>query len=443
VPLRIDAGALNVLATGAVNLANNPGGGTLTVNNLTQAVASFKLSSGADVVLNNISTTNGSINVTTNSGQLKVAATSNLSTNNGSITLQNNLGSIFIDQSAVLHGSSTTPGVGNVSLIIGAPGPLHSITQITNGAITSTGGGKILVGLNNPSLMAPQNFLNAFGRNVTLAGSAITLNGNVTITADPPPGAVGLVSVRAAQFGSQYLERQTATASSNGSEKIWSASSNEIVSSNHGGSAITMPAITDAGFNSLTTLAGMQIQHTTSMAAPLPSASSGSGELSSGTILFHADEKRVLSTPFGAVEADKDSLVLVVVTESGLSVYDLDDTHKSAVRIRVNEQIVELAPGRHATISSSKSFAKVNPIPLLAHRRAAIQTLDSGVGIFSTEFHLPSLIMGIKQLQTQQIPKSVMNHLVKTAAVVSTMSASQEQYQLFTPELTAELSFVP
>src|SRR5262249_16147830 len=57
--------------------------------------------------------------------------------------------------------------------------------------ITSTGGGQVFYGSNGIIANGPANSLNALGRNVvfstgTLPATAITLNGNVTITADPP-----------------------------------------------------------------------------------------------------------------------------------------------------------------------------------------------------------------------------------------------------------------
>ncbi len=197
----INAGTLNLSTTGSISLTNsNTGSNTLNVLNSPSSL-SF-LDNGQLLVNSNISTTNGNI----------LLEATNTST-----------GTITVGSGLTLHGSSTQPGLGEVLLTIGAVPSLYTPgTTPANVTINETGGGVVYFGSNiypNQTITAhtPNNTLNASGRAVIFNSdnrpTAITLNGNDTITGDPPVGLANTVAI----------STQTATGLLTGSSNVQSS----------------------------------------------------------------------------------------------------------------------------------------------------------------------------------------------------------------------------
>jgi hypothetical protein len=81
-----------------------------------------------------------------------------------------------------------------VTIFIGTTASKQISATPTNVVIDQTGAGKVFFGSNSITASAPPNTVNAHGANVVFskpanAGTAITLGGGVTITADPPVGS--------------------------------------------------------------------------------------------------------------------------------------------------------------------------------------------------------------------------------------------------------------
>jgi hypothetical protein len=161
-------------------------------------------------------------------------------------------------------------------------------------------------------------------------------------------------------------------------------------------------------------------------------------QIEDGAHLVVADKDTVIDTSFGTISIDRHSVVLLVVKNSAVSVYDLDDTHKGAVKVSVGGDEMVLAPGRHLTLAAgaASSFADVNPVPFVAHRHESVSDLKSGGKAFHSQFSLPTLLAGLKAMQKSETraQQIAFRHLMKTAAVLSTMSQGSESYHLVLPE---------
>ncbi len=147
----------------------------------------------------------------------------------------------------------------------------------------------------------------------------------------------------------------------------------------------------------------------------------------------------------GTVFVGKGALALIVSDSGALSVYNLDDTGRDAVVIMVGTNKINLAPGRHATITSSRAsaFEMVNPIRTLGYRSVSSRTLGGDLTVHSSEFSLPSAMATIAPVRmlissADQQQKKVGQHLLKTTAILQTLSAQGAPFMLKTPlEATA------
>ena len=149
----------------------------------------------------------------------------------------------------------------------------------------------------------------------------------------------------------------------------------------------------------------------------------GSLQLNRGSLLLAPSKLTVVHTPFGEVKVDAGSVVLLMAHARGISVFNFDDLHRSAVELRVRDQKLALAPGRHATIGTESNFAELNPAQSIPHRN--LRSIEhNGKVIFESEFSLPvafekvraiSKILGSKNPQARKMA----SHMIKTAAVLT------------------------
>ncbi|MBX9668115.1 MAG: hypothetical protein K2X93_10875 [Candidatus Obscuribacterales bacterium] len=202
--LTIESPQLQVASLGTANLVSKAGAPLLLLDS--SASGNFTLATNGDLTLNDIAVTEGSLSITSASGQVQLNAGATLSADSGgpagtaSITIQ---GQSKKDSSILLGSGSNvlTSGIGggDVSIFIGSapPPPVSAVTPGTTGNIfvVATLGGQVFADLNSLIANGPVNNLSGLGKNVYINGganAAITLDGGVTITADPPASAVSL-----------------------------------------------------------------------------------------------------------------------------------------------------------------------------------------------------------------------------------------------------------
>ncbi len=163
-------------------------------------------------------------------------------------------------------------------------------------------------------------------------------------------------------------------------------------------------------------------------------------ELPRGAMLLAPEHATEVNTPYGTVRVEGDSLALVVSTERGLSVYDLDDLHRDSIVVRVNGEKISLLPGQHVTVTddSTAGFEHVNPAGYIGYRNVTSQKLSGSFKAYRSEFHHLSTIAGLeplKELIRSKDPgkKKVGNHLLKTATLLSTKNAGGAPSERVTP----------
>jgi len=156
------------------------------------------------------------------------------------------------------------------------------------------------------------------------------------------------------------------------------------------------------------------------------------------------DQDTVLETPFGTVEVAAKSVALIMALPSCTAVYNLDDSRKNAVVVTIGKSRVVLVPGRHAMVTSHlvESFEMVNPAEAFDYRNMASKKVDGDLQASTSEFSMTNAIANIKQLRAMcnsdhPKAKKVANHLLKTAAIMSTISGADGYQQYQHPRMTA------
>ncbi len=171
----------------------------------------------APIILGNLTATNGSASVVVN-GDIVVVPGSTLSVTEGDLLLQdlNTVdGAITIGEGSTLSATTTGSTFGNVYLVIGTipVSPVYGWAPAYTFA-NQLNGGKIYFGANGIGDAPTQNTVTADGGNVifntaSLASSAITLDGDVTINATAAPhgstGPLGSLDLTDPSITSQIL----------------------------------------------------------------------------------------------------------------------------------------------------------------------------------------------------------------------------------------------
>lgn len=238
-------------------------------------------------------------------------------------------------------------------------------TEPPNIVSKTTGGGQIFYNKNGITALGPDNHLNALDRNIVFdttntKSGAIQLDGNVTITADPPPGMEA--------------------------------------------SQLPLPANAQV-------LGAVPTAH---------ALSSGLSQTSNG---ITSPTTFTIETRFGTINMKAGSLVMLIAFENGIAIYNLDDTRRDAVNVQSTEHSFTLAPGQSVVITSSpaSSFEQVNPAQLLGYRNIQAQVLPSGLRSFTSEFLVPSCVSAVgslRKLTQSKHPEArrITAHMYKTSA---------------------------
>jgi hypothetical protein len=166
--------------------------------------------------------------------------------------------------------------------------------------------------------------------------------------------------------------------------------------------------------------------------------------LRKGNVVVAPDQDTVIETYFGTVAVGAHSVALIMALPSGTAVYNLDDTRKNSVVLTIGKSKMTLAPGRHAMVTSHlvESFDMVNPAEAFGYRNVASKKVDGDLQAFTSEFSMTDAIGQIKQLRSMvnsnhPDAKRVTNHLLKTAAIMSQLSAGGGYQQYQHPRMTA------
>lgn len=165
----------------------------------------FSLTSGGNLTVDDLKAKNGSISLVS-FGSVQLVKNSKVNTDEGNILIQSKdtvNGTIRIGDNSKIEAFASAAPNGTVTVIIGdAPASWTKGSAPSNVSVSSKWGGQVYFGAKGIIASGKKNEINAWGSNVYFSvgsrpSSAIILEGNVKITADPPP-AVSLPVASAA-----------------------------------------------------------------------------------------------------------------------------------------------------------------------------------------------------------------------------------------------------
>lgn len=518
--IQVNSATMKAITTGAGPLALAFSGSSTLLDSSTEG--DFIVTSDGDLTLNDISVGNGSLSAAAR-GKLSVAPGANLVVNSngapgiGTLALagsHRNSSTIFIGAGSTIETSGT--GGGDVSIFIGSqPRPKgNPLTPGLNGNffVTTSGGGQVYADLSTIVANAPTNALNAIGKNVVIDGgknAAITIDGGVIVTADPPvnlPASLSLATVTpnpspheqnsgstnlnltASGFQSaSFLSPNSASNNSTTANSSFLTSNALLSAFNPDSLNLNQTPVTPSDLlsasgsfsNSISSKFGASEKFgdpnsvlnainvkTTSQAVGTRTRESvpehsqliesgdyvsgeidavhltetipqnGSVPLSSGSFLCTPGEDTIFETSLANVKVDKGAMVLVMVRDQSLAIFNLHDTHKNAVQVKVGESSLALSPGRQAVLTRSKSdqFHLVNPAEIFQYRDLTRKLLAGGIQMFSSEFCIPTALLAIKPAKqllasTNKTARRLTDNVLKTTAIVAELNRSTTPFE--------------
>jgi len=330
-----------------------------------------------------------------------------------------------------------------------------------------------------------------FWRGPTGAEIGITVGQDVVITADPPNAGghaaimQNIADIAAANQGGRFTPNNTfgtsaanlgATASNNVS--LTSASNNTgitmpAINTNDVGSALgaintislnnaqatDLSTLRYSALNSQTALGGVIGMTNASTGGAVQTAASGNGNatlvgevsnfnhrsLERGPLLVSPQEDLVVDTPHGTVHVAGKSLALIIVNDQGVSVYNMHDKCKHAVKLVKDNHHVSVSPGTFAMLTgvNAVAFEDVNPAQFVGYRQPSSHTLNHKTKLFKAEFEvlgMLSALPGFKDLMNSESAETrkTMMEVLKTQAVLMHLGAGREQFKQYVkPEVTA------
>ncbi len=481
--------------TGSVDLNDTTTTG-IVLNDSTGG--SFKLTTGGATALNDVIVANGALSIVAADGLLQTTPGAVLTANNGSLTLQSlnsgGNGTILIGNGSNI---STEGTGGPVKIVIGSiPASPTAGPNPGNVVINNISGGSVFFGTNGITSNAPSNTLVLKGSDIVFdtgakSASAITLNGGVTITADPvfpsatmsetnrvaAPTNSGSTTLVETAVPASRLDVDTSGASMTSTQSS-AVLSTDLVSTMSNPLALPDQNLLDAyagnangdvvvytdremGFSSMSIAKNSPTKVDTTRSAAVrllsnrtsPSRTqalegytantTGSGNIVSltrGNVLFAPSADTVVSTPLGTIKVAGNALALVVSSDDCLAVFDLDDSHGNSVSVTSAGRTLKLNPGMQAAIANSsvRSFEEINPLLDVGYRGMEQLKLGSNLQIFRSEFSIPTVVKAIVPLtelvnSKNATAKQVARHMIKTTAVVWQMRDRNGQFQLMQP----------
>ncbi len=490
-----DANNPFLVAANVTSIGGTAGGGFFVTSAATGGVNFVAITAGDDISLKANGGLNLTQNITSTGGALAIQATQDVLDIADGITLLahdqidiTQVGTVkkrdkivFGAGSSVLTNAKTV-GLGNINIVLGAPqSPGNKIPTPKKNVTIVENGGSVLFGGKKAQAAAPGNVFTAQGADVyvsTFNPKSIVFEGNVTITADPPvaegtpvlirqfagvggdsqPGALGtatisneLGSISSLNTALNLLPANSTSLSGLGASVLQGV---QNISMNN--ATITSGASGALTSGDLSTVAVSQVDDsymtTTSPQGTMVNASicsdiefvgdvgfngvekmkhSAVVSVNSGSVLFAPTSDTTVVTPKGKVKVAANAVAMVVVEDTHLSVYDVNDLHKNSVVVEAAGRSIPLSPGSHAVITHAgvEQFSDINPVESIMHRGLSRHELGNGHRAFTSEFSVPGAIQCIKPLSAMILSnhsqaKKVKERVLKTSAIIMQLSSN-------------------
>jgi hypothetical protein len=158
--------------------------------------------------------------------------------------------------------------------------------------------------------------------------------------------------------------------------------------------------------------------------------------LNQGSILFQPPADISVQVKEGIVDIPAGAMAFVMETGNDVSVFDMRDGHKAAVRVRVGGKTITMRPGQQVVLSRflSSDFDQVNPSRSIAYRnQKTLIANENNVRAYSADFSVPSIMMNVtplRQMLASDRPadRRAARKLLKNSVVVAQM-APQAPYK--------------
>ena len=413
---------------------------------------------------------NGTVNIGTSTGV-------SLTTNNGPIIVQNNntiAGTIIFAKNSFVYTNTPANIAGYVVFNIGAYTQANtSNPNPPNISVQASGGASVFFGNNGISAPASGNTLNAKGQSIvfntgSLGANAITLNGNVSITADPPVVNSGLVTIQNNLTLTNNFSQPVNTTNTLVNNPIQA----NVLDNNQAGLLLnnyTTNQVSQSNaiiYNNNDT-DNNDIVNNTSFIRPiayhhieyginanglkqergLPLATNNHSLTHGSAIIVASQELTVVLGKIKPVTLllKRGAIVLAIANSGIVSVYNLHDNHKDSVIVKSGDRKIILNPGRHLTVLAANyltDFANVNQVNNIGYRDFNTN-ISNGLVTYVSDFSIPSAINAIKPLRAMFKSKdcqirNLANQLLKTSCIVTQSSCGKDIYnQAVKPKLTA------
>jgi len=422
------------------------------------------------------------------------------------------LPNIVLDQSSAVKAVEQAPftSLGNVIIAVGSIPSAASLKAVTVSTFLGTSnpvklsndgsGGTLFSNLSSRTGIvqstAPGNGLDIQGSNITLSAptaTAISLQGNVLITADPPPSLSGTSAATAATTpsGNRSGIQIVPTGSASGADSVLTANSSISQSATQSSSGAGLPrpiygqglsttqnssssalypiastwnyansqiiATDNTKFSAIgagqsvssqlsSSASDCQLSGTATIASQVSNTSnivnsfSSTADIQNGSVLLNAAHDVVLHFGSAKLRVKAGGLAFIIHNDATTAIYNLHDTHAGSCTVDIAGREIEMHPGTAVIICSSElaakpglQFADVNPAASMSYRNVSDrQSADAHV--FEAEFSPLQAFTTFEPLQRLLHSKqagdlALIKRLVKTCAAVMAVKQASQPYQ--------------
>ena len=158
--------------------------------------------------------------------------------------------------------------------------------------------------------------------------------------------------------------------------------------------------------------------------------------LENGGRLIAPTSDMVLKTNLADIDIAAKSLVLIYCNDSTLVVFNIDDHHKNAVRVKFNKHCIDVPAGSQLLLSDKveESFEKLNVVKRASYRKI-IEKRSDDLKFISAEFSVPSLLTAISKIRgllnsNNAFETKIGKHLLKTAAALNSVRKDNSAFRM-------------
>ncbi len=457
--LKADILKVNIEHSGSAFISETD---ALTIEKV-KVAGGFTLTAGGDLSVNDVHADNGSLTLVSASS-IHLEDGSHLYANEGNILIQSqdksHSSTIRIGKNSDIEAYASSTGRGNVTVVVGDV-PATAVKGTAPGGVTVSKkwGGEVYFGKNGITASGKKNEIDAWGSNVTFstgtrAASAIVLEGNVEIMADPPPApsidapiALQGVSIPQANMmpslqlpvfatpmvmpsfqlsparkdsliiGERYTEKEPVCASSTNDSASFTAVA-----------FATAPAMTAARMASpAQTFLGEHADIRQAKNTDLSVSENGHVSLRHGEALVQARKAVTITAGSDRIVLARGSVALVRKNDESLEVFNLYEPHSGAVEVVLKDRH-SVKVGVGTSFSTGQATLALSVASRHRHEhtveKCKTQSAEYSLLSLASRAEIVSALLGSRDKREQQL----VERLLKMAAALSMVTGGHGPY---------------